>query len=473
MIKFARSAFAGAWIFALAGCAVPLAQQAKRPSVAPTSQPTGQMLALDGPRPEPMYHELLAIDLPTVTRVAKAENVDVKDARLRVEAAAGRYESSFGAIFPVISPGATFDQYKGRVRAVNGPLLAADFSAFAPSAIIQWALNPGRVYYDIVASKKRLDATEHQERQTLQETLRVSANQYYDLVLAQARLAVAQRAVTEGEELQRITQLRLRAGAGLEADSLRAEADLARRQQDLALAMNAFYEASVALSLTLHLDATVTLVPRADRVPPIVLIREDLEIEGLLTLAVEWRADLQSVRSLVAAASADQRATFWGGFGPQLQVGYQYGGVSSRTATQDFSLHEQRKLYASGGWTLGLAALGQLKTASAAERQAANDAVRQLDVVRAQVVRAAQASATHAKLIPMARQQLNAAEAALKLAQANLRAGTMLTLDVLQAEDSVDQGRLRYADAVVKYNQSQVNLLAAIGLMDELSVASQ
>jgi hypothetical protein len=31
----------------------------------------------------------------------------------------------------------------------------------------------------------------------------------------------------------------------------------------------------------------------------------------------------------------------------------------------------------------------------------------------------------------------------------------------------VDQARLRYADAVVRYNQAQVNLLAAVGVIDE------
>ena len=46
----------------------------------------------------------------------------------------------------------------------------------------------------------------------------------------------------------------------------------------------------------------------------------------------------------------------------------------------------------------------------------------------------------------------------------------MLTLDVLQAADAVDQARLRYADAVVRYNQSQVNLLAAVGVIDEQNV---
>ena len=91
---------------------------------------------------------------------------------------------------------------------------------------------------------------------------------------------------------------------------------------------------------------------------------------------------------------------------------------------------------------------------------------RQSDRVRAAVVSAQQDGTANAKIIPVARRQLDAAQAALDLARANLRAGTMLTIDVLQAEDAADQARLRYVSAVVHYNQSQVNLLAAVGLLD-------
>jgi outer membrane protein TolC len=43
----------------------------------------------------------------------------------------------------------------------------------------------------------------------------------------------------------------------------------------------------------------------------------------------------------------------------------------------------------------------------------------------------------------------------------------MWSLDVLQAEDAVARARIHYARAVAKYNQAQVNLLAAIGLLDQ------
>jgi outer membrane protein TolC len=464
----------GSWIIAglllLGGCASQSTKSSKAPpTVAPTTQPVSDGVPLGSQIP-PLYREMLAIDLPTVAQVASAQNIDIRQAKERVEASKGRLESSVGAFFPVIAPGLTFEHVEGSVRAVNGPLLDANFNSFQPAAAIQWALNPGRVVYDVIASKKRLLASEERQQSTILETLRASAVQYYDLVLAQARLASAQESVAEAEELLRITRSREKIGAGLPADVLRAQSALAGRQQDLAVALNVFYQASVTLSVTLHLDSAVTLVPQPERLTQTRLVRDDFDLGQLLAIAVEWRPDLKNVRDLAAAATADRKATAWGGFGPQVQAGYQYGGVSSETPQQNFGLHEQQRAYANLGWAIGVSTFGQIKTASAVERQALLEIDRQLDQVRAQVVRTSEESQTNTKLIPMAKQQVESAQEALRLAQENLRVGTMLALDVLQAQDALSVSRVRYAEAVARYNQSQVNLVAAIGLLKADSV---
>ena len=56
------------------------------------------------------------------------------------------------------------------------------------------------------------------------------------------------------------------------------------------------------------------------------------------------------------------------------------------------------------------------------------------------------------------------------MTQKNLQIGTGLTLDVLVAQDAAYQARLHHATAIVHYNQAEVNLLAALGLIDELSL---
>jgi outer membrane protein TolC len=253
----------------------------------------------------------------------------------------------------------------------------------------------------------------------------------------------------------------------LPADELSARASLAAKRQDLLLAVNHFYETSLALTLTLHLDPVVTLIPSPSDIDQATLVRDDLQIEEMLAIAVEHRPDLQAARTLLAAAKADKGAVVWGALGPQLQAAYTVGGIGTRGRFADTGIHEQQRGSASGGFALGASTFGNVKTAGATFRSAALDVEQRLDEVRADVVFAQQTSLTNSAIVPIAQEQVQSAQEALRLAQANLQQGNMLLVDVLRAEDLLDSARLRYADAVLHYNQSQIRLLAALGLLQE------
>jgi len=455
-------------LLAVSGCDDLSNLRLSQPSVAPATQPTAS-LKVDASQIPPMYRRLLAVDLPTVARVAMAHNLDIQEAQQRVEASRGAYESSVGAIFPSITPNITARGLEGALANPNGGVGLATFRNFTPAAVINWIINPGQVAYEFVASKRRLEASAQQEQAVVLETARSAAVQYYDLVLAQAQVAVARQALDEAEELLRIERLRLKTGTGLPADELRAAAALAGTQQDLLTALNGFYDTSVTLTVTLHLDASVMLVPQAGTMTQTSLVREDLPIDDMLVAAVRYRPDLEAVRTLWAAAQADEGAVMWGGLGPQIRVAQTFAPPPPTRAAVD-TLYRQPKYLVTGGFEWSAATFGRIKSAIANVQLAGLDLDQRLDQVRAAVISAHQASLTAAKLIPIASQQVTSAEEALRLTQEDLKAGTGLTIDVLQAERAADRARLRYATALVRYNQSQINLLAAMGLIDETDV---
>ncbi len=472
MIK-ARRRCLNKWLIVLVflgGCTSPELTETvlERPDISPIQQSSSeQLLKLDASQIKPMYREILAINLPTIVHVAVAENFDILQAKEQVMVSQGLLESAHGSIFPSLVPSVSFQDVQGSVRATEGDLVGVGFNTFQTSIAVQWVLNPGKVKYEIIAAKKRLTASEHQEQAVISETLRKAAVQYYELVLAQARVAASQQAVSEAQELLRINQLRNKAGTGIPADVSRAEAHLAKRQQELSKTLNAFYNASVSLSLTLHLDSSVTLVPQTTQLSLIDLVRNDIELDKLLELAVRYRPDLKSVRTMVEAVEAKTHATWWGGFGPALGVIYQFGGIKSDDGDKSFAFKDQQRFSAGTGWQLGLSSFGAVNSAKAFERKALIEADRQLDEVRAQVVRFKQDSNMYRELISKSHKQLTAAEQAYRLIQANFDTGTMTMLNVLQSQDAYAQARLRYAETVVRYNTSQVNLLASLGLIDK------
>ncbi|HVP10489.1 MAG TPA: TolC family protein [Phycisphaerae bacterium] len=500
----------------LGGCAL-LKQEppaAAAPDVRPTSQPSpANSVELDKSLIRPMHQELLPIDLPATARVALANNLDIQLARQQVKAQRGRLESTVGAVFPVVGPNTSFEHLDGTTRHANGALFGANFNTFRATAAAELITNPGRVVYDIIAARKTLSASKHQERYVILETLRLAANQYYDLALAQADVAAARQAVVEAEELLRINQLRLDTGMGIPADVVMAKAQVSERQEQFIASIDDFYRASVALAVTLRLDAAVTLIPKADQFSAVTLVRPDLPLDDLLALAVMYRPDLDRVRALAEAAAAQTGATWWGDLGPEFQVGYEYGGVTghsnhtipgkgippplvvnpfSTTGTfstvplvngaivegisegsqnlapsrnQTFGFSGEEHFTAGAGSKWSLSAIGDLKTANAEERSAVLSAELRLEQVKGQVVSILQESRTQLELITASQQEVAFATEALRLSQVNLQAGTMITLDVLHAEDAVARARVHYASAVARYNQAQVNLLASIGLL--------
>lgn len=492
-----------------------------RPDVAPASAPAvGDALVLDAAQVRPLYREIVAIDLVSVARVALAQNLDILAARQEVEAARGRHESAIGATLPVLVPAATFEHLQGTTRDVEGRLIGVNFSTFQPGLAVQWVLNPGRVVADIITSKKRIRAGERAEEAVVLETLRQAAVQYEDLALAQARVAAASQSLVEAEELLRVNSLRLRTGNALAADVSRAEARAAERRGSLVLELDRFYQASIQLALTLHLDAAVTLIPAADRLPPITLVRDDLDLDALLAIAVLNRPDLESVRIVAEAVAVERKAVWWGALGPQFQASYQYSGITGhadnvvqgqgisnnliinpgsangafstnpavnggireaisrasqrlagrRDETAGFS--DQHRAAAGVAWRLSFSTFGDLKTARALEARAVIDAEQHLDRVKAAVVSAVQSSRTRRELIAARSQEVASADEALRLSQTTLEAGMATTLDVLQAQDALTAARVNYAEATVRYNQAQISLLAALGLLSESALAA-
>ena len=438
------------------------------PSVAPPNQPIAS-LKIDTSQVRPMYdRRMFAVDLPTTVRVAMARNIDIQAAREHVAASRGEYEANIGMIFPSVSPNITARGLRGAVSTPAG-LTVLSFNHVFPTVLLQWIINPGQVAYDIIASKRRLDASDQQDLAVVQEAVRAAAVQYYDVVLAQAEVEVAQRSLGEAKELLRIEHLGTKTGTALPADELRAQAALAAREQNILTALNDFYNASVALTVTLRLDPTVILVPKSI-VKATMLVREDLSIDDMLVTATHYRPDLAAIRSLVAAADADVGSTVWGGLGPQIEA---FGRLTTPPPAKTLSdtLYREKTYVVKGGFNWSAATFGRIRTAIANARIAETDAERQLDLVQAAVVTAHQTSLIAKKKVPLAKQEAAYAEEALRLTQKNLEAGTGLTIDVLVALDAADQARLRYVTAVIRYNQAEINFLASLGLIDELRVA--
>jgi outer membrane protein TolC len=99
-------------LLAVSGCADLMNDRASSvhappPSVAPATQPTAS-LKVDASQIKPMYdRRMLAVDLPTVIRIAMSRNIDIQEAQQRIAASQGEFEANVGMIFPSLTPNVT------------------------------------------------------------------------------------------------------------------------------------------------------------------------------------------------------------------------------------------------------------------------------------------------------------------------------------------------------------------------------
>ena len=111
--------------------------------------------------------------------------------------------------------------------------------------------------------------------------------------------------------------------------------------------------------------------------------------------------------------------------------------------------------------------LGDVSVAAAEEHGAILAASQKLAAIRAEVVRADQDRTTFASLLVHTEKRVAAAEEAVRLAKANLAAGLATFLDVQHDEARAAEARLRRVEAVVGYDKIPIDLLAALGVLNE------
>lgn len=404
--------------------------------------------------------EKLPIDLATALRLATANNLEVMEARARVQEAGGEKNRALAEFFPAVSYSFTARKIDGRIQASFGELGDRTFSTLNPAGVLSLSVDPGRALFDTLAAYKLLDAAAHQEEQITQQTLLTVAQQYFDLEQAQARVAIAEQAVAASQELVRLSRDRESLGVGLKVDVLRAEAQLAEDEGFLSQTRKEFRDASVALALTLKLDPSVTLFPLEPAVRQVTVIPSETALDDLLSRALARRPEVKEFMLRTEAAEDQRKALWWKALGPKVT-----GTVEESAIGRSFDLGNRQAYGAFIGWVLSPSSIGEIQAAEARLDQTKIQADRVLEVVKAEVIQARETVLTAQEQIDAALRGVQAAEASLELSQVRLEGGTGLTLEVLEAQEALTTARTALVSAIEQYNKAQTGLLRATGEM--------
>ena len=136
------------------------------------------------------------IDLPTVLRLAGAQNLDVQIARQALEKAQANRTIALEKFFPWLAIGATYHRRDGFAQAVPaGTISSTHFDSYAPGGTLNAQVAVGDAIYETLAARQLVRASEHGLDALTQDSTLEAVVAYFDLVRAQAVIGVAEQAV--------------------------------------------------------------------------------------------------------------------------------------------------------------------------------------------------------------------------------------------------------------------------------------
>lgn len=177
----------------------------------------------------------------------------------------------------------------------------------------------GRLSAAAGAADEALAATQWQKALVQDAVLFTVDSAYFDVLLAEANVSIAQSALDAATEALRVTDAAHRQGTSSRFDRLRAEVELANRETPLIQARNLRDLATLQLLRTCGLDSGTPVV-LADSLQA---MNQPAALDSLLTEMEAGSAELRSLRHLVAAQNQTVRLAK-AGRGPVLQLQGQY-----------------------------------------------------------------------------------------------------------------------------------------------------
>lgn len=437
----------------------------------------GQLVA------EPTGKETYPIDLPTALGLAGANNLQIAFAAERVREAAARMDQAEVLWVPSLNAGLIYNNHAGRLQETEGrvveisrnSLFAGAGAVMGGTATAGGASGPARMVVDLplvdvlfepLAARQLVRAAREEHSSTFNDALLQVAGAHLNLLRAHSKVAIAQEAVDNAEELAKITADFAREGEGLEADAQRLQVELNSRRRDLYRAKELVAVTSAELVRLLRLDPTVTLVPIDAGVAPMEIVDNAASLPELLAQAQTVRPEVARVGAIVEETRLRYCQERWRPWVPNLYAGLSGGGFGGGegSAVRSFSDRTDFDMGAVWEWkNLGLGNSARQRERASVHRQAhlATNQVR--DLIASEVNQTYHQVRFRREQIDVARPQVTAALKTLELNLDGIRGRTLRPIEAQQAIAALAAAREQYLDSVIDFNVAQFALVRAIG----------
>jgi outer membrane protein TolC len=404
------------------------------------------------------------IDLPTVLKLAGANAVDVQIAeQVHAEARAIEQQRVL-AFIPTVSVGAGYRGHSGQLQDVVGDILDVDKQSYTLGGTVAMDVNFGDAWFKRLAAKQQTQAAAKQVDSQRLATQTRAAIAYFELVRAQAAVAVAEEAVRISQDYGKQVGAAVKAGVTFKGDALRVDVQTRRNQVELEKAKGAQRQAGVQLAAILRLPPEVAL-QAADR-EPALMSAVNGDVKALTAQALVQRPEVAAHLAQIAAAQHDLDAAKKGPWVPTLTAQVFAGGLDGGIGGSTRGMRDSEDYIVGLSWKIGAGGLfdrGRQRAAEARVKQAELREAGTKEAIIAQVVGAHVRTQSLKQQVSAAREAVKAAEENNKLTHERQEFAVGVVLETVLAEQELTRARQDYLNAITAHNAAQFALRQAIG----------
>ncbi|EEF57521.1 TolC family protein [Pedosphaera parvula] len=411
-------------------------------------------------------NETYTVDLPTVLRLASAQNLDVQIAREKLTQARASYNGAVMQFLPWLSPGVSFRRHDNFIQDVAGNIIEVHKESYAPGITVNAQVDLGDALYKSLAARQTLNAADHALEAQRQITLLSAIQGYYDLAKAQAQIAVDNEALRISQNLEQQLISAVSAGIAYKGDQLRAQVQTGQTALSLRQALEQQRVAGARLAEVLRLDPAVELVAKETELVPLSLVASNAALSPLVEQALVHRPELQASHSLVAAARSAHDGTTVGPLIPSLGGQAFIGGLGGGIDNQPHPFGQSEDYIAYLSWRIGPGGLfdfSRTRLYQSRLEDARLGEAKLHDQITREVVESITRFRSLSEQLTTVKHNLELAAEAEKLAEQRQEFAVGAVLEDIQTQQDLTRARNDFANIVAEFNKAQYALLRAIG----------
>jgi outer membrane protein TolC len=422
------------------------------------------------------------IDLTTALRLAEVENPEIAGARQLIREALALQQAAYALALPTLNAGTNFHGHTGNLQRSSGRILnlseqslyvgsgartvAAESLAFPGVNIVSPLAD---VIFEPLVARQNVDRARFDATATTYMILLDVATLHFNLIQAEASLALWRESEADAAEVVRLTAAYARAGQGRKADADRAASNQRLIHIEVQHGEEEVAVASTRLARRLHLDPVVRIHTASPWVGPIALVDLSVPAEELVQVALQRRPEVAARAAAIGVAETrfhQERArpllpTVWlgfsgGGFGGGSNLVPPFlGNFKGRT---DFDVRAFWMLQ-----NLGLGNLAIQKRHRAEIGAAVGQQSRTINQVRQEVTSARDEAIAARERIDATHKQLIAAQDGFREDLERIRGTVGLPIEVTNNLELLSDARQQHLRAILDFNRAQFRLFVSLG----------